>query len=147
NSGGVSLSQADFAMSKVSVNDEYNGPIIRKTIDYFSNLIKDPSIFENIEENDHEFTNSDAYQKIKWVRNYFENIYEPSYSDVLMVAFTFYFLRGRLSNLVSLLSGRDFVTREYKEEITQDSFEKLNDGVMEFVNETNFKRFIVIVKS
>ena len=34
NSKGVVLSQADFAMSKISVNEEYNGNDIRKAIDY-----------------------------------------------------------------------------------------------------------------
>jgi hypothetical protein len=48
---------------------------------------------------------------------------------------------------VSLLSGRDFETREYKEEIAEESFKKLEDGVLSFVNETNFKRFLMIVKS
>lgn len=147
NSGGVNLSQADFAMSKVSVNDEFEGPTIRKTIDYFSHIIKSPSIFENIKENDYEFTHTDHFHKIKWVKDYHTNIYEPSYSDVLRVAFTFKFLRGRLSNLVSLLSGRDFETREYKQDIIESSFETLNDGVLKFVDETNFKRFIMILKS
>lgn len=34
-----------------------------------------------------------------------------------------------LSDLVSLLSGRDFETREYKEEIVDDSYNKLRDGL------------------
>src|SRR5699024_10810309 len=113
NSTGANLSQADFAMSKISVNDEHDGPNIRKTIDYFSNLIKDSSIFEIIQDNDKEFASTESFQKIKWVKDHKVNIYEPSYSDVLRVAFTFKFLRGRLSNLVSPLSGRDFETREY----------------------------------
>lgn len=147
NSSGVNLSQADFAMSKISVNDLYNGPLIRKTVDYFCNLIKSPTIFENILKNDSSYANTDDFKKIKWVKDYNTNIYEPSYSDLLRVAFTFKFLRGRLSNLVSLLSGRDFETREYKEEIIEDSFDQLHDGVLKFVNETNFKRFIMILKS
>jgi hypothetical protein len=147
NSAGVNLSQADFAMSKVSVNDTYNGPLIRKTVDYFCHLIKSPSIYENIVQNDQEFAQSNNFSKIKWVKDYNTNIYEPSYSDLLRVAFTFKFLRGKLSNLVSLLSGRDFETREFKEEIIEDSFEKLHDGVLKFINETNFKRFIMILKS
>jgi len=147
NSAGVSLSQADFSMSKISVNDLYGGPIIRKTIDYFSNLIKNPGVFDNIKDNDKEFVRSESFNKIKWVKDYNTNIYEPSYSDILRVAFTYKFLRGRLANLVSLLSGRDFETREYKEEIIEESFHRLNDGVMQFVDETNFKRFIVILKS
>lgn len=147
NSSGVSLSQADFAMSKISVNDNYNGSLIRKTIDYFCHLIKNPVVYDSIVSNDEEFKQSDDFHKIKWVKDYNTNIYEPSYSDLLRVAFTFKFLRGRLSNLVSLLSGRDFETREYKEEIIEDSFNKLHDGVLKFVNETNFKRFIMVLKS
>lgn len=147
NSAGVVLSQADFAMSKITVNEVYEGPVIRKTIDYFSHLIKNPSDYSNIENNDTEFDSSDNFQRIKWLKEYHSSIYEPSYSDVLRVAFTYKFLRGKLSNLVSLLSGRDFETREYKEEIIEDSFKTLKDGVLEFVNETNFKRFVMIVKS
>ena len=48
NSAGVVLSQADFAMSKISVNKEYNGNEIRKTIDYFCHLAKNPIDYENI---------------------------------------------------------------------------------------------------
>lgn len=147
NSAGVNLSQADFAMSKISVNDLYQGALIRKTVDYFCNLIKSPTIYDNIVQNDNSYAQSDDFNKIKWVKDYNTNIYEPSYSDLLRVAFTFKFLRGRLSNLVSLLSGRDFETREYKEDIIEDSFKKLHDGVLKFVNETNFKRFIMILKS
>lgn len=147
NSAGVNLSQADFAMSKISVNDQYNGPLIRKSIDYFCHLIKSPTVYENIINNDSDYVQSADFNKIKWVKDYNTNIYEPSYSDLLRVAFTFKFLRGKLANLVSLLSGRDFDTREYREEIIEESFEKLHDGVLKFVNETNFKRFIMILKS
>jgi len=147
NSAGVVLSQADFAMSKITVNETYDGPVIRKTIDYFCHLMKNPSDYSNIENNDTSFASTDHFQKIKWVKNYHSSIYEPSYSDLIRVAFTFKFLRGKLSNLVSLLSGRDFETREYKEEIITSSFKSLNDGVLAFINETNFKRFVMIVKS
>ena len=147
NSAGVVLSQADFAMSKITVNETYNGPVIRKTIDYFCHLMKNPSDYSNIENNDTSFTSTNHFQKMKWVKDYHTSIYEPSYSDLIRVAFTYKFLRGKLSNLVSLLSGRDFETREYKEEIIESSFNALNDGVLAFINETNFKRFVMIVKS
>lgn len=39
NSKGTVLSQADFAMSKISSNERYGGDIIRKTVDYFCHLI------------------------------------------------------------------------------------------------------------
>lgn len=35
NSKGVVLSQADFAMSKIAANTEYEGNLLRKAIDYF----------------------------------------------------------------------------------------------------------------
>ncbi|WP_053362564.1 DUF262 domain-containing protein [Bacillus sp. FJAT-27251] len=147
NSAGVVLSQADFAMSKITVNEAYEGPAIRKTIDYFCHLIKNPADYSNIENNDTEFASTSNFQKIKWVKEYHSSIYEPSYSDLIRVAFTYKFLRGKLSNLVSLLSGRDFETREYREDIIQNSFSTLKEGVLDFINETNFKRFVMVVKS
>jgi len=63
------------------------------------------------------------------------------------VAFTSEFERGRLSDLVSLLSGRNFETRTFEEEIAEESFNKLATGVRKAINETNFKRFIMIIKS
>ena len=147
NSQGVVLSQADFAMSKIAVNEEYNGINIRKTIDYFCHLATSPADYQAIEQNDSDFSQTDYFQKIKWIKNHTEALYKPTYSDLLRVSFTFKFLRGKLSNLVSLLSGRDFETKEYKEEIVQESFRKLEEGVLAFVNETNFKRYLMIVKS
>lgn len=38
NSTGASLSQADFAMSKISVNESHGGNMLRKAIDYFCHL-------------------------------------------------------------------------------------------------------------
>lgn len=147
NSKGVSLSQADFAMSKISADDRYNGNQIRKMIDYFCHLMQKPEDFSAICQNDSDFANSTDFQKIKWVVNINNDIYTPDYTDVLRVAFTFKFLRGRLADLVSLLSGRDFKTREYQETIAEDSFNKLHDGVLDFVNQTNFQRYLMIIKS
>lgn len=147
NSKGVVLSQADFAMSKISSNEAYGGDIIRKTIDYFCHLIQNPSDFEAIKSNDIDFVNCDNFNAIKWIAKENEELYVPSYTDLLRVAFTSKFSRGKLSDLVSLLSGRDFETREYKDEIAKESFERLHKGVLSFVNETNFKRYIMIVKS
>jgi hypothetical protein len=147
NSQGVVLSQADFAMSKIAVNERNNGVLIRKTIDYFCHLAKNPGDFSAIQTNDSQFANTHYFEKIKWIKDHHESLYIPDYSDLLRVAFTSKFLRGRLSNLVSLLSGRDFETREYKEEIVEHAFSTLEEGVLSFVNETNFKRYLMIVKS
>lgn len=147
NSQGVMLSQADFTMSKIAVNEEYNGVHIRKMIDYFCHLAINPADYHAIKENDTSFSGTPYFQKIMWVKDHTDSLYVPNYSDLLRVAFTFKFLRGKLANLVSLLSGRDFETREYKEEIAEASFQKLEAGVLAFVNETNFKRYLMIVKS
>lgn len=147
NSKGVVLSQADFVMSKISSNDEYGGGVIRKTIDYFCHLKQRPMDIEQIQENDTDFCSLEVFKKIKWIANETDDIYIPSYSDVLRVAFTSKFNRGKLSDLVSLLSGRNFETREYFDEIAKDSFQKLYEGVLDFVNQTNYQRYLMIVKS
>lgn len=147
NSAGVVLSQADFAMSKISVNEEYGGNNIRKLIDYFCHFAKNPNDFENIKRTDEDFATSEMLGRIAWIKDKAEDIYLPSYVDVLRVAFTYKFRRGKLQDLVSLLSGRDFETREYREEIVEDSYNKLHEGVNAFVNQTNFERYVMILKS
>lgn len=147
NSKGVVLSQADFAMSKISSNEAYGGNTIRKTIDYFCHLANNPIDYEAIRENDTEFCSKEEFNKIKWIVKENEDLYSPSYTDVLRVAFTYKFNRGKLADLVSLLSGRDFETREYRDEIAEKSFNLLREGVLDFINETNYKRFIMIIKS
>ena len=147
NSKGVVLSQADFVMSKISSNEVYGGDIIRKTIDYFCHLAQNPVDFEAIKTNDTDFVNTDNFNSIKWIAKENEELYVPTYTDLLRVAFTYKFSRGKLSDLVSLLSGRDFETREYKDEIAKESFDRLYKAVLSFVNETNFKRYLMIVKS
>jgi hypothetical protein len=69
-----------------------------------------------------------------------------SYNDMLRVAFIIEFQRGRLADLVSLLSGRNFETRTFEEPIAEASFVKLETGINRFMSETEFKRFVMIVK-
>ena len=147
NSQGVVLSQADFAMSKISSDDRYGGNETRKMIDYFCHFMQRPSDYEMIVANDKEFAKSKDLQKIKWVTKEQEDIYVPSYTDVLRVSFTHVFRRGKIADLVNLLSGRNFETRENLESIAEQSFHKLREGVEAFVNETNFKRYLMIVQS
>ena len=147
NSKGVVLSQADFAMSKIAANDNYGGQELRKAIDYFSHLAVAPEFYQFIKDNDADFAKTDYFQKMAWLRSENEDLYDPSYTDVLRVAFTSQFNRGKLSDLVSLLSGRNFETRTFEEHIAKESFEKLSTGIGQFINETNFKRFIMIIKS
>lgn len=147
NSKGVVLSQADFAMSKIASNTEYNGNELRKAIDYFCHLAIAPEFYKHIVDNDKEFSKSEFFQKMQWLKTENEDLYDPDYNDLIRVAFTTQFNRGRLSDLVSLLSGRNFETRTYEDTIAEASFATLKTGVNNFINETNFKRFLMIIKS
>jgi len=147
NSQGVVLSQADFAMSKIASNELYNGSIIRKCIDYFCHLAIAPEFYNVISEIDTEFAASEYFKKMSWLRNENDDIYDPAYTDLLRVAFTSEFNRGRLSDLVSLLSGRNFETRTFEESIAKQSFERLENGILNFINESNFKKFVMIIRS
>ncbi len=147
NSSGVILSQADFAMSKIAVGEKYGGNILRKAIDYFCHLVVKPEFYTQLVENDKEFSETGYFKKMEWLKNESDNLYEPSYTAMLRVAFTYKFKRGKLQDLVSLLSGRDFETREYKEEIVEESFNTLKDGILDFMNENSFKKFVMILKS
>lgn len=147
NSQGVVLSQADFVMSKIAADEQYGGNQLRKLIDYFCHLKQKPGALDDIAANDKIFSATDDFTKIKWIAGEHESIYVPSYTDVLRVAYTFKFVRGRLSDLVSLLSGRNFETRLYEECVAEAAFHALREGVGQFVNQTNFKRYLMIVRS
>ncbi len=147
NSQGVVLSQADFAMSKIATNETYGGNKLRKCIDYFCHLAVAPEFHQQLIDLDKEFAKTEFFRKMDWLKNENDDLYDPSYTDMLRVAFTSEFKRGRLQDLVALLSGRNFVTRVFEEEIAEKSFEKLEKGILNFMNETNFKRFVMIIKS
>jgi len=147
NSEGVVLSQADFAMSKIAANEEFGGNTLRKAVDYFCHLAVAPEFYSVIEENDKDFAATDYFKAMRWLRQENEDLYDPGYSDMLRVAFTSRFNRGKLADLVGLLSGRNFETRTYEKDIEEASFQNLHEGVMEFINETHFKRFLMIIRS
>lgn len=147
NSQGIPLSQADFAMSKIASNETYGGNTLRKCIDYFCHLSRDSEIYKQIDENDVDFKQTQYFNKIRWIKDYNDILYKPLYTDVLRVAFTSEFKRGRLQDLVALLSGRNFETRTYEEVIVEKSFNILKEGVLNFINESNYKKFLMIIKS
>ncbi len=147
NSKGVILSQADFVMSKIAANDVYGGNELRKCIDYFCHLAIAPEFYPQLIDVDQEFTKTEYFRKMAWLKNENDDLYDPSYTDMLRVAFTSKFKRGRLADLVALLSGRNFVTRDYEDIIAEESFSKLKEGIFAFMNESNFKKFVMIIRS
>ncbi len=147
NSAGTELSQADFAMSKIAVNENYGGNTLRKAIDYFCHLAVNPHDYKSIKQKDRVFAETDYFNKMSWLKNENDDLYDPEYTDMLRVAFTSEFSRGRLKDLVALLSGRNFETKEYVEIIAEESFTKLKTGIFNFMNETNFKNLVMILRS
>ena len=146
NSQGAKLNQADFAMSKIAANTKYGGDILRKAIDYFSHLSVQPDWYSEMTK-DKSFMTSPFAPKIKWLKDDREDIFDPDYSDILRIAFMSKFGRAKMKDLVSLLGGRDFETRDYKEEIAEESFNTLKEGILDFMNEYTFSNFILTIKS
>lgn len=147
NSQGVVLSQADFAMSKIASNEKYEGPNLRKAIDYFCHLAVAPQFFEHIRDHDKEFASTEYFKGMTWLKDEKDDLYDPSYTDMLRVAFTSEFSRGKMSDLVSLLSGRNFETREFQDEIAAQTFERMKSSTLRFMKEDYFKKFVMIIRS
>ena len=147
NSQGKRLNEADFAMSKIAADEKYGGNTLRKAIDYFCHLAVDPAFYGALASGDKEFMATDYAAKLRWLKDDREDIYDPEYNDMLRVSFMHMFGRGKLGDLVSLLSGRDFIDRTYREDIAEDSFAKLTEGVKNFMNQYNFEQFVLAIKS
>ncbi len=137
---GKPLNQEDFVMSKISVNDQYDGNHIRNCIDYFCHTLQDPAFYQ-ILQNESSFTSSEYGKAMSWCGHSEDFLYTPLYSDVLKVVLISYFGKTKIGDLVHLLSGRTSDRKEYSKEIAEDSFQKLGAGVRAFVSEQNFRGF------
>lgn len=146
NSKGTALSQGDFVMSKIAADETYGGNMLRKAIDYFAHLSIEPSFYDYIKENDIEFAESEYMAKLAWLKDDKETVFDPECDDILRIAFMHMYPRAKLADLVSLLSGRDFETREYKIEITEETYAKLKQGVLNVINRNNFSQFMLAIR-
>lgn len=146
NSKGVSLSSADFAMSKIATYGE-RGRNLRKLIDYFCHLAVAPHVYEDITDNDKDFANTEFMKLIRWLKDDAEDLYDPQYGDLIRVASLVGFNRGKTSSLVSELSGRDPDTRKVDESRIPVAYDRLQWALEQAVREYQFKNFIMIVKS
>lgn len=147
NSQGKRLNESDFAMSKIAADEKYGGNMLRKAIDYFCHLAVSPQFYPHIAKYDKLFMASEFEPKLRWVKDENDEIYDPDYNDMLRVSFMHKFGRAKLGDLVSLLSGRDFIDRKFKEEIAEESFSKLKSGILNFMNEFHFKEFVLAIRS
>lgn len=147
NSKGTALSQGDFVMSKIAADEKHGGNTLRKVVDYFAHLCKDGTFYNKIKEKDQIFTSSGYLSKLEWLKDDKETVYDPECDDVLRVAFMHRCKRAKLADLVAMLSGRDFETREFKEEIVEDTFKKMYEGVLNVISQHNFTQFMIAIKS
>lgn len=150
NSKGTTLNQGDFVMSKIAADEDHGGNTLRKIIDYFSHLTVEPAYYDYMVTHDLDFCSKENglyIEKLKWLRNDTESIYDPTCDDVIRVAFMHKFQRSKLADLVSLLSGRNFETRDYNVEIIDNTYEEMYKGVLNVISEHNFKQFMIAMKS
>jgi hypothetical protein len=146
NSKGVPLSNADFAMSKIATYGD-RGRNIRKLIDYFCHLAVAPHVYDDISENDAEFAATPYLHAISWLRSDSEDLYDPSYGDIIRIAGLVGFSRGRAASIVSDLSGRDPETRAVDEALIPAAYDKLETALLEIVRKFNFENFLMTIKS
>ena len=147
NSKGTPLSQGDFVMSKMAADETHGGNTLRKLIDYFSHLSVVPTYYDYIKNKDSAFAATPYLPKLAWLADDKETVYDPGCDDVIRVAFMHKLKRAKLANLVQLLTGRDFETREFKEEIVEDTFKKMYEGVQNVISQHNFTQFMIAIKS
>lgn len=146
NSQGKTLNEADFAMSKIAADSRFGGQDLRKAIDYFCHLAVAPTFWDTAKL-DKEYMATSFAAESEWLKKDLKEIYDPEYGDMLRVALMHMFGRGRLKDLVALLSGRDFRDKTYKDEIIEDSFNKLTEGVHHFIKEYNFQEFVQAIET
>lgn len=138
---GKPLNQEDFVMSKISVNEQYDGDRIRNCIDYFCHLLKEPAFMSILNQNEGDFLKSEYGQALSWAANPFDAMYVPSYADMLKVVMIACFGKSKVGDLVHLLSGKISNRGDISKKLSKESFEKLGKGVKEFVKEENFRGF------
>lgn len=147
NNEGTSLGQEDFIMAKMASDTEYDGDTARKAIEYFCMACRKPSFIDELKKVDPDFVQTEYYKKMEWVKNYRFDVYIPTYNDVIRASYTHKFRRAILKNLVELLAGRNFETKEYEQEKAKESYNLLKEGILSFINEYNFTQFITAIKS
>jgi len=146
NSKGVVLNAADFAMSKIASYGEF-GSNLRKYIDYFCHLAVAPHFWELLQENDADFAATDYAQRIRWLKDDADDLYDPTYRDVIRVVALAEFGRARIEALVSQLSGRDPETKRFDDALVSRSFDALERGVDAVTNKFAFTQFTMIIRS
>ncbi len=146
NAKGVPLSSADFVMSKIATYGD-EGRNLRKLIDYFCHLSVSGHAFEDIRENDEEFSVSGHLAKIQWLQNQSDELFQPEYTDVIRIAGLVGFSRGKAGAIVSELAGLDPATRKIDESRIPDAYARFGHALDQLVRKTHVERFVMMIKS
>lgn len=146
NSQGKPLNQEDFAMSRISVNEELGGDLLQKAIDHFCHLSLCPEDGSALFEADADFVSTEYGKKIAWLKDYKQELYIPTYSDVLKTAFAYKYGKAKIADLVNLLSGKNPETKEITIQFANDNFKKIQAGIMDYMSEENFKTFLSVLE-
>lgn len=146
NSKGTVLSSADFIMSKLSADTEHHGDMLRKAVEYFTRLLREGTALDDITSNDTLFAGSEYYRMVAWAANENSNLYLPEFGDIFHVILNVKFNRGKHADLISLVSGRDFATKQYTQAAMDDTYTRLSDGIKLVTDKSNFQRYIMILR-
>lgn len=146
NAKGVPLSSADFVMSKIATYGD-EGRNLRKLIDYFCHLTVSGHAFDDIQQNDAEFASSGHLEKIQWLKNQSDELFQPEYTDVIRIAGLVGFSRGKAGAIVSELSGLDSETRKIDESLIPAAYERFSIALQKVVSKTHVERFVMMIKS
>lgn len=146
NSKGVPLSSADFVMSKIATYGD-EGRNLRKLIDYFCHLSVSGHAYDDIRNNDKEFTASDNLKKIQWLQSQSNELFQPDYTDVIRIAGLVGFSRGKAGAIVSELSGLDPQTRKIDTSLIPGAYERFGNALDLLVSKTHVERFVMMIKS
>ena len=146
NSQGTKLNQADFAMSRMAANEKFGGNTLRKAVEYFSHLAIAPNWYPEMVK-DQAFMTTPFAAQMSWLKNDTDSIYDPDFNDILRTSFMYKFNRAKMKDLVALLEGRNFETRENEETISEETYSKMSDGVLEYMSKYNFQNFVLALKA
>ena len=122
NSAGVSLTQADFILTLLSVFWEEG----RKEIEQFC-------------------IDSRKVPDSKTRFSSFNYLIKPDPDDMLRVLVGLTFRRAKMKDVYSIIRGRDMETGEFSEELRTQQFAKLKENISTVLDNTNWQSFLKVL--
>lgn len=124
NSKGVSLNQADFILTLISVFWEDG----RKEIDEFCK-------------------NAKTVPDSKTKDSPYNHIIHPDAQDIVRIIIGLGFKRSRMKDAYAILKGRDPDTNKYSEILREKQFEVFKETLVKVIDTTNWHSFLKIIQS